>query len=150
MDSEALAHAIIEATPDAVIFAGRDGAIQLWNGGAEALFGHTAEEALGQSLDLIIPERLRPRHWEGYDKVLETGVTKYGRELLAVPGVRKDGSRMSLEFSIAPLHDEGGAITGFAAIMRNVTERWEQDRALHARLRELEVRAESGEATRPA
>jgi nitric oxide dioxygenase len=133
---------IVQGTPDAVIYADRDGAVQLWNAGAEAMFGWTATEAIGQPLDMIIPERLRARHWEGWHRVIATGETRYGRgELLAVPGQRKDGSRLSLEFSIALLHDHAGRPAGVAAILRDVSERWEEDRALRKRLAELEAAA---------
>src|SRR5262245_48413815 len=89
---------IVDAAADAIIYADQQGTIRLWNGGAEALFGYSAAEAIGASLDLIIPERLRGRHWEGYERVMATGESRYGqRELLAVPGLRKDGSRVSLE-----------------------------------------------------
>ncbi|MPZ95051.1 MAG: PAS domain S-box protein [Propionibacteriales bacterium] len=137
-----LAERIVAESQDAIIFAGRDGVIRLWNAGAERLFGHAASSAIGQSLELIIPERLRQRHWDGWDRVMATGETKYGTEPLAVPGVRADGSRVSLEFSITILRD-GGEIVGIAAILRDVTQRWEQDRALRNRVTELE------EAARP-
>ena len=134
-----LSRRIVADAQDAIIYADRDGTIRLWNTGAETVFGHRADEAIGQSLDLIIPERLRPRHWEGWQRVMETGETRYGRELLAVPGQRADGSRISLEFSISILRDEAGAISGIAAILRDVSERFERDRALHKRVAELEA-----------
>jgi PAS domain-containing protein len=81
---------IVEETKDAVICTDRDGAILLWNSGPERIFGHCESEALGQSLDLIIPEQLRRRHWDGWNRVIETGVTKYGSEPLAVPGLRDE------------------------------------------------------------
>jgi PAS domain S-box-containing protein len=135
-----LAEEIVNATPDAVIFADREGKIRLWNAGAEAMFGYTAEEAIGQSLDLIIPENLRARHWEGYDRVMDTGSTRYGAgELLAVPAVRKDGQRISLEFSIALLRD-ADHVRGAAAVLRDVTARWQEQRELRRRLQELEAK----------
>jgi PAS domain S-box-containing protein len=96
---------------------------------------------MGQSLDLIIPERQRGRHWEGYEKVMQTGVSRYGVDLLSVPAVRKDGSRLSLEFSIVLVRDEAGQPTGVAAIMRDVTVRWQQERELKARLAALETKS---------
>ena len=142
MDEEAdggLEQRIVAEAQDAIIYADREGTIRLWNGGAETVFGYAAEEALGQSLDLIIPERLRRRHWDGYHTVMATGETKYGRELLSVPAMRKDGTRISVEFSIAILRDEDGAIVGIAAILRDVSERFERDRSLRGRLAALEA-----------
>jgi PAS domain S-box-containing protein len=132
--SEQLCRQIVEHIPDGVIVADRDGIIRFWNGGAEDIFGYQADEALGQTLDLIIPERLRARHWEGYQRVMASGQTRYGRELLAVPAVRKDGSRISLEFSIGLLRDPDGNLNGTLAILRDVTARWERDKALRERL----------------
>lgn len=134
---------IVERAQDAIIFADREGIIHLWNEGAEAIFGYRAEEAIGQTLDIIIPERLRARHWEGYHRVIATGVTKYGREFLAVPGIRKDGTRISLEFTIILLRDETGALLGPAAILRDVTARWQQEKALRERLAALEAQMRS-------
>jgi PAS domain S-box-containing protein len=135
---ESTSRQILEGTGDAVILADRGGVIRLWNRGAERLFGFTAEEALGQTLDIIVPEKQRERHWTGYDRALETGETKYGDSLLAVPALRKDGSRVSIEFTIVLVRDDDGKILGPAAIMRDVTARWEETRNLHARIRELE------------
>ena len=135
----ALSSRIVEEAGDAIIFADRDGVIRLWNGGAERMFGYDAAEAIGQKLDLIIPERLRDRHWTGWNHAMETGTSHYsGSDLLAVPGVRKDGARISLEFSIAVLRAEGGGILGVAAVLRDVSARFQQDRELRARLAELE------------
>ncbi len=124
---------IFEGAGDAVILAGGDGIIRFWNRGATAIFGHEASEAIGQTLDLIIPEKQRQRHWEGYDRVLAAGETKYGTSLLSVPATRKDGTRISVEFTIAVVRDSDGAIVGLAAIMRDVTARWEEMRALRAK-----------------
>jgi len=139
IDASELCRKIVEATPDAVIFADREGVMRLWNGGATALFGYSADEAIGQSLDLIIPERLQGRHWEGYHRVMATGVTKYGRELLSVPAVRRDGERLSLEFSVALLRDDTGELLGIVAVLRDVTARFERDRELRRRLTALEA-----------
>jgi PAS domain S-box-containing protein len=129
---------IIEGAQDAIVFADPDGIIRLWNFGAEAIFGYSAEEALGQTLDLIVPEKLRQRHWEGYRKVMETGVTRYGSELLAVPALKKNDSRVSVEFTIMLLKDGAGKPQGTAAIMRDVTERWQKEKELKKRLATLE------------
>lgn len=131
---------IIEQAPDAILFADREGLIRLWNVGAERLFGYSQAEALGQSLDLIIPEKLRGRHWDGYHRVMATGETHYGSKLLNVPALHKDGRQLSSEFSIAMLRDCSGEITGIAAIMRDITERWQQEKSLKARLAALESR----------
>lgn len=124
---------IVEEMSEAVIVSDPAGVIRYWNRAAEAMFGHPAGDAVGQTLDLIIPERYRARHWEGYRTVMATGVTRYGRELLAVPAIRKDGRRISLEFSIALLRDDTGALAGAAAIIRDVTARWEREQASRSR-----------------
>jgi PAS domain S-box-containing protein len=136
---------IVEGSPDAILHADRDGVIRLWNAGAEAIFGYGADEALGKSLDLIIPERLRGRHWDGWNQVMRSGVTRYGRgELLAVPASHKDGRTLSIEFSIQLLRGEGGDVQGSVAVIRDVTARWQRERELRARLKELEAKAARG------
>src|SRR5207245_7450429 len=136
---EWLCQRIVEDTQVAIIFSDRDGIIRFWNSGAEAMFGYRAEEAVGQSLDLIVPERQRGRHWEGYRRVMATGVTKYGRDLLAVPAMLKDGRRISLEFSIALLNAATGELLGEAAILQDVTARWKTMVELGAGLVSVEV-----------
>lgn len=133
-----LAAAVVRETPEAIVVAGPDGMIRLWNAGAERVFGYTEAEASGASLDLIIPEKLRARHWEGYDKTMATGQTRYGDTLLKVPATHKDGRRLSIEFSVALLKDDAGVVTGIAAVIRDATERFNSDRALRKRLAELE------------
>ncbi len=130
---------IVQGAGDAILFADREGRIRLWNAGAEAMFGQTAAEALGQSMDIIIPERLRGRHWEGWKKVMETGVTRYGTETLSVPAVRKDGSPLSIEFTIQLVRDDAGAILGASTIIRDVTARWNRDKELRKKLKDLEA-----------
>ncbi len=139
---EWLCQNIVAQTQFAVIFSDRDGVIRSWNAGAEAMFGYKVEEAVGQSLDLIVPERQRARHWEGYHRVMTTGVTKYGREMLAVPALRKDGTRISIEFTIVLLHAPTGEMLGAAAIMQDVTARWQQQKQLKERLAALEAKLE--------
>src|SRR6266540_2966350 len=136
-ETEWLCRRIVEDAPDAIILADRDGVIRLWNEGARALFGYTAGEALGRSLDLIVPERFRERHWAGFHKAMATGVTRYGRELLSVPAIRKDETRISVEFSVVLLRDPAGQVLGVAAIMRDVTERWMEQKNLRERLASL-------------
>jgi PAS domain S-box-containing protein len=130
-----LGRALLESGPDAIVYADGEGVIRFWNGGAERLFGFTAAEAVGQSLDIIIPEPQRARHWAGYREVMATGESRYGHgDLLAVPGLRKDGSRVSLEFTILPMHDESGRMEGMTAVLRDVTKRFEEMRALRREL----------------
>ena len=132
-----VADAILAAAADAVVATDSDGTIQVWNPGAERIFGHHADEALGQSLDLIIPERLRARHWQGFRHVMATGESHYGSgDLLSVPGLRKDGQRISLEFTVVPLKDEQGQMQGIAAVMRDVTSRFAEIRSLKQKLAE--------------
>jgi PAS domain S-box-containing protein len=136
---EWLCRRMVEASRDAVIFADRAGIIRLWNAGAAEMFGYGPAEALGQPLDLIIPENLRARHNEGYQRVMAEGVSKYAKDLLAVPGLTKDGRRLSLEFTITLVRDEPGPILGAAAIIRDVTARWQRDQELKKRLAALEA-----------
>ena len=137
---EWLCQQIVEKSADAIIFADHDGIIRLWNAGAKAILGYTAEEALDQSLDLIVPEKLRNRHWEGYRKVMATGKTKYGKETLAVPAITKGGNRISIEFTIVLVTNDSGKPLGTAAIIRDVTERFLKQKELRKRLAELEQR----------
>src|ERR1700687_2091823 len=107
MNPSQIAEALLASGADAIVATDRDGIIRHWNSGAERTFGHTAAEAVGQSLDLIIPEQLRARHWEGYRHVMKTARSRYGEgDLLAVPGLRKDGTRVSLEFTVAMIRDD--------------------------------------------
>jgi PAS domain S-box-containing protein len=132
-----LAEAILSTGSDAIIAADKNGTIFFWNPGAERIFGHTSVEALGQSLDIIIPERLRQRHWNGYSQVIEGRESRYGHgDVLAVPGIAKGGQRISIEFTILPLRTEAGELIGLAAIMRDVTKRYEEIRALKQKLAE--------------
>jgi PAS domain S-box-containing protein len=102
------------------------------------MFGHPHEEVIGASLDLIIPEKLRRRHWEGYQRVMATRETQYAGRTLAVRGVRADGTRISVEFTVTLLAGEGKRPSGIAAILRDVTARWERQRSLQRRIEELE------------
>lgn len=130
---------LLADAPDAILAADRSGIILYWNLGAEQIFGYTAAEAVGQSLDLIIPENLRGRHWEGYERVMASGETKYTTGLLSSPGVKSDGSRVSLEFSIVLLRDDAGAMQGCGTVMRDVTARWQREKELKAQLADCEM-----------
>jgi PAS domain S-box-containing protein len=132
-----IAEAVLSARADAIVAADSNGVICFWNPGAERIFGYSGDEALGRSLDLIIPERLRQRHWEGYWKVMQTGQSRYGEsDVLAVPALREDGAAISVEFTIVPLQ-EGGRLIAVVAIMRDVSKRFEETRALKRKLAEL-------------
>jgi len=138
MSFDWLSQQIVKENSDAIMFADLGGAIRLWNKGAEAMFGYSAAEAEGKNLDLIIPENLRDRHWEGYHKVMASGVTRYGTELLSAPGICKDGRRLSLEFSMVIVRDANGAVQGTGAIIRDVTARWQKEKAMKERIKALE------------
>jgi PAS domain S-box-containing protein len=142
-----LAERIVDEAADAIIAADASGKITSWNAGAERLFGYSAAEVLAQSLDIIIPEAQRGRHWEGYRQVMRTGVTRYGIQLLRVPAIRKDGSRFSIAFTVSLLKDSAGSVEGIFAILRDDTERWETERALRRRIAELEQAAHGGGAS---
>lgn len=143
LNPERLCREIVDHTPLAIVFGDREGMIRLWNSGAEAMFGYSAEEAIGKSLDLIVPEKHRAKHWDGYYKVMKTGVTKYGRQVLAVPALTKDGRRISIEFNVVLLRDDSGQVIGIAATLSDVTARWEREKALRARLTELEAKVKA-------
>jgi len=136
---------LVRDAPDAIIYADSLGAIAFWNKGAERIFGFSEAEAVGESLDIIIPENLRQRHWDGFAKTMRTGKTRYGAgEVLAVPALRKDGSRISIEFTILPFADQAGRILGMAAILRDVSKKFEELKALRKELAAL--RSASGVA----
>jgi PAS domain S-box-containing protein len=132
---------LVTGTADAIVYADSEGVIRFWNGGAMRMFGFAENEAVGQSLDLIIPESLRERHWHGFKQTMRTGESRYGAgDILAVPALRNDGKRISVEFTILPFHGEDGKIAGIAAILRDVTARFEQTRALQRELAALRAK----------
>jgi len=131
--------ALVEGAGDAIVAAGPDGSILLWNRAAERIFGYSQEEALGNSLDLIIPERFKNRHWEGYREVMRTGKTRYGADVLRVPAVHKNGQRLSIAFTVALLYSPNQEIQAIAAIVRDETRRWEEEQSLRQRLAQLEA-----------
>lgn len=133
--SELLPKILLSTRADAIVATDREGIIRFWNPGAERIFGYLAVEAIGRSLDLIIPERLRERHWSGYNRTMLTGESRYGEgDLLSVPALRKGDATISVEFTIVPLKDDAGQMVGMAAIMRDVTQRFEEMRLLKRKL----------------
>lgn len=129
------AERLVSGMPDAIVYADAEGVIRLWNRGAARIFGFAEEEALGRSLDIIIPERLRERHWHGFRETMRTGESRYGDgQILSVPAMRKDGARISVEFTIVPFTDDSGRMIGIAAVMRDGTARFEELRALRRQL----------------
>jgi PAS domain S-box-containing protein len=135
MNISGLGDALLNSASDAIIATDREGRIIFWNPGAERIFGFTAAESTGQSLDLIIPENLRARHWAGFRHTMQTGTSRYGHgDLLSVPGLTKDGRRISVEFTIVLLRNEQQEIAGTVAVMRDVTRRFEEVRELKRRL----------------
>lgn len=140
IDIEQFCRKLVAEAPDAIIYADADGLVRFWNRGAERIFGFSQSDALGKSLDLIIPEQLRKRHWDGYARTMRTGVTRYGAgDVLAVPAIRKDGLRISVEFTILPFTDRDGRVIGIAAILRDVSSRFKEIKDLRARLAARQV-----------
>jgi PAS domain S-box-containing protein len=126
---------LVRDAPDGMIYADAQGVITFWNKGAERIFGFSESEAVGKTLDLIIPENLRKRHWDGFAETVRTGKTRYAAgDVLAVPALRKDGTRISIEFTILPFPDRTGRILGMAAILRDVTRRFEEQKGLRKEL----------------
>jgi PAS domain S-box-containing protein len=142
-----LATLLNEQAPDAIIFAGTDGLVREWNASAEAIFGFSAAEAVGQSLDLIIPEEFRTAHWSAYERALADRVTKYKGRALPTRATRKGGETIYVELSFAIILDADGEASGALAHARDITERWANDRQQRRRLRELE--AQVGQSSAP-
>ena len=138
--------ALVAALGDAVLVCDASGALTLWNPACERMFGFTEAEVLGKSMDLIIPERLRARHWEGYKQTMASGITKYGSDVLRVPAIDKQGRKMSIAFTVAMLHGSDGKVTGIASVIRDETARFAEERAQKKRLSELEVQLAAREA----
>ncbi len=135
---ETLARHAVEQSPDGIVFADREGIIHLWNGGAVRIFGYSAVEALGHSLNLVVPERFREAHWSGYLRAMADGRTKYAGQAMATRSTRKDGTTVYVELTFAILRDELGNVLGALAHVRDITERYTQERDLRKRVTELE------------
>nr|WP_314627796.1 PAS domain-containing protein [uncultured Noviherbaspirillum sp.] len=131
---------LLMAIGDGDVVADAEGKIVFWNPGAERIFGFTGSDAIGQTLDLIVPERQRHRHWEGFEKTMQTGETRYGNELLRVPALHKEGHPLSIAFTVAMLHAADGKVSAIVAIVRDETKRWDEERALRGRVKELEAK----------
>ena len=141
LDPACFAYRLVSGMSDAIVYADAEGVIRLWTRGATPIFGLTEAEALGRSLDIIIPENLRERHWQGYRATMRTGRSRYGDgQVLSVPAMRKDGGRISVEFTIVPFTDNSGQMIGIAAIMRDATARFEELRALRRQIADLSDR----------
>ena len=132
---------LVDAIGDAIVISNAEGHITRWNPAAERMFGFTREEALGNTLDLIIPERLRGRHWDGYHKTMASGQTRYGSDVLRVPAVHKDGRALSIAFTVALLTAPDGSVSGIVAVIRDETVRFQEERALKKRVAELEAQS---------
>ena len=138
-DPDGFAQTLVAGMSDAIVDADETGMIRVWNAGAVRLFGFAEQEALGRSLDIIIPGNLQHRHWHGYRETMRTGETRYGNgSILSVPAVRKDGTRLSVEFTIVPFTDGTGGMVGVAAIMRDATKSFEELRRLRKEIAALQ------------
>jgi PAS domain S-box-containing protein len=131
---------LVDGIGEGVVVSSAAGDIIYWNAAATRIFGFTEEDAIGKSLDIIIPERQRQRHWDGYHKTMETGQTRYGNDLLRVPALHKDGRTLSIAFTVAMLHAPDGKVSAIVAVVRDETQRWAEERELKRRVNELEAR----------
>lgn len=144
-DADNFSRTLAREAPDAVIYADAGGRIRFWNHGAERIFGFRENEAVGQTLDIIVPEHLRKRHWEGFMRTIQTGKTRYGAgDVLEVPALRKDGSRATVEFSMLPFRDSAGTMLGIGVVLRDVTKRFEEMKRLGERLEQMGVHLSRG------
>ena len=135
----ALEAQLIANAGDAFIVADADGVIRFWNPAAETMFGYAREQAIGSTLDIIVPEPQRRAHWEGYAGTMATGETRYAGRTLSVPALRADGSRLSVSFTVSLIHAADGSVAGIGAVMRDVTAEWEDRRNTRRRIAELEA-----------
>jgi PAS domain S-box-containing protein len=140
-------HQLVAGAGDAIMVCDAAGIVTLWNAAAERIFGFTAAEAIGQSMDMIIPGRQRQRHWDGYHKTMETGITKYGADLLRVPALHKDGHTLSIAFTVSMLFTADHQVGSIVAIVRDETKRFAEERELRKRVMELEAAAKAAPTT---
>ena len=133
--------AILEASPEAIIFSDREGIIRVWNRGAEIALGFSATEAIGQSLNIIIPEPFRKAHWDGYHMAIARGTTKHSGSSMITRAVRKDGQQIYIDVSFSIVKNAAGEVIGSGAIARDATERFMQDKAMRKQLAELMAKA---------
>ena len=131
--------ALVTGVGDGIMAANAQGLIILWNPACTRMFGFTEADALGKSLDLIIPQRQQKPHWDGYDKTMATGITKYGNDVLRVPAVHKDGHTLSIAFTVSMLHNPDGTVSAIVAVIRNESVKFAEERALKKRINELEM-----------
>ena len=139
IDSSIDYQALVNGVGDGVMASDAQGLITLWNPACERMFGFTQADALGKSLDLIIPQRQQKPHWDGYHKTMETGKTKYGNDVLRVPAVHKDGHTLSIAFTVSMLHNPDGTVSAIVAVIRDESVKFAQERALKKRITELEM-----------
>lgn len=140
---------LLDQSPDAVVFAGTDGVIRYWNAAAERIFGFPAAAAVGERLDIVIPEPFRERHWAGYERALAAGKTKYAGQSLPTRARKADGSEFYVELSFEIVKDAAGAVLGAMATARDITERFERDRQMRRELKELKELKEKGTRGQP-
>lgn len=135
---------IVDQVPEAIIFADTTGVIRVWNRGAESLFGFAASEALGSSLDIIIAERFRQAHWDGFHAAMASGYTRHGAQVRTTRAVHKDGRKLYVELSFSVVTDEAGMVLGSAAVGRDGTARHVSEAELRARHANLGEKAKPG------
>jgi PAS domain S-box-containing protein len=131
--------ALVTSAGDGIMASDAQGLITLWNPACTRMFGFTEADALGKSLDLIIPQRQQKPHWDGYHKTMETGKTKYGNDVLRVPAVHKDGHTLSIAFTVSMLYNPDGSVSAIVAVIRDESVKFAQERALKKRVTELEM-----------
>jgi len=134
---ESTAASILRCMPEALIFCDLEGIIRVWNGGAEKVFGWPAAEAVGQNLDLIIPERMRKAHWDGFNQAIERGGVKPGRTAMITRSLHKSGEFIYVDMSFEMVKDAQGQMLGSMAVARDATARFTEEKALRKQLAEL-------------